>query len=333
MKKVLLATSALVATGFVTSAAAAEWETVVGGYYHLGLALAENDNVSDFGVLRDGEFFVLGNLTADNGIRFTARIEVEAHTTGDQIDENWGAVTGSFGRLKIGGDDSAINAYQNGIIYAPGARIGYYDSFALTQAGANQTQNAGNSDAVGVHYDTPNFMGFQAGFSYQPSYTADGPATATRTGDSNNPVFSGGPGIDDFWTVGAAYNGDFGDFGVGISGGYGDGDGANNDVWNIGGNVSFGGFTLAGGYQDADVGGGLGGAFEGETFHIGAQYATGPWTIAGGYSNNSDTDVDVAAGWVTYAVAPGVSTTVGLEYADDGADEDIGGLAYLRLSF
>ena len=51
--------------------------------------------------------------------------------------------------------------------------------------------------------------------------------------------------------VAAAYNGEFQGFGFGISGGYADESGPNNDVWNVGGYASASGFTLAGGYQDA----------------------------------------------------------------------------------
>ena len=59
----------------------------------------------------------------------------------------------------------------------------------------------------------------------------------------------------------------------------------------------------------------------------------GPWMIAGGYSNNDFNDTDVAAGWVTYRFAPGVMGTAGIEYADDSAQEDVGGIAYMSLLF
>ena len=42
---------------------------------------------------------------------------------------------------------------------------------------------------------------------------------------------------------------------------------------------------------------------------------------------------DVVAAWVTYAAAPGVLATAGLEYADDSTTEDFGGIVYMSLLF
>lgn len=334
MKNILFATTAIVAAGAASTASAAEWETTVGGYYFLGLAVADGpgtDGNNGVGVLRDGEFVVEGNLTADNGLLFTAHVEVEAFTSGDQIDENWGAVRGSFGRVKIGGDDDAAYAYSTagGIIYAPGARIGTYDTFRLVDQVAFSVAS-NSSDDIGIHYDSPNFSGFQVGATYIPNVNSD------AAGDTNNPSFANG----DFYSVGALYDGDFGNFGFKLGGGYFDNTGGaagNNDGYVVGATVSAAGFSLAGLFEDDDIG---------EEYVIGAQYATGPWTVAGSYTLDefSGGDNDIAAGWVTYAIAPGVLGTVGVEYAstDSGAaagrpdldsDGDFGGLAFLTLRF
>ena len=132
MKKVLFATTAIVAAGLTTSANAAEWETGVSGYYFLGLALSDANGQDGLGILRDGEIHVNGRLTADNGLTFRARVELESFTSGDQIDENWGSIGGSFGTLLIGSNDDAVYNNHVGVIYAPGARVGYYDEFATT---------------------------------------------------------------------------------------------------------------------------------------------------------------------------------------------------------
>ena len=319
MKKILFATSALVAAGLTTSANAAEWETGVSGYYFLGLALSDSAAQDGVGVLRDGEFHVNGRLTADNGITFRARIEVEAFTSGDQIDENWGRVEGSFGSLMIGSNDTV--GYENGvgIIYAPGARIGYADSFALTSAaGVNFSPAYGiGRDSIGIHYSSPDFMGFQIHGTYQPNGNNDG------SGDTNNPSFEG---TGELWNIAAGYNGDFGDFSFGISGQYADIDNTPDEQLNIAARVGFSGFTVAGFYEDD---------FGVDEFAIGAQYSTGPWTIAGGYSDR-ESAASFASGWVTYAMAPGVLVTGGVEYADvkgDGVSGDFGGLGYLTLRF
>ena len=321
MRKLLISSTALVALG-ASPTIAAEWETGISGFYHLGVALSDGAGQDGLGIVRDGEVHVEGSLSADNGLTFFAVVELEAQTDGDQIDKNYGGVAGAFGSLKFGGDDTAIATYNNSVIGSPGSKVGYYDADPLTTAGDDMAAVAGGEQGVGIHYDTPEFMGFQAGVSYLPNVNADG------TGDTNVPVFNG----SDYFSIAAAYNGEFDGFGFGVNGGYADEEGANNDVWAVGAYVSVASFTLAGGYQDAGAAY-LDGASAGETFYIGAEYGVGPWTVAGGYSNNDFNDTDVASVWATYALAPGVSATAGLEYADDSANEDIGGIAYMSLFF
>ena len=325
MKKALIATTALVAAGFATTATAAEWSTNVTGYYFLGLGASDNSNADGIGVLRDGEAHVRAKLVADNGITFQARIELEAFTSGDQIDENYGTISGSFGTILIGANDSA--AYNNhvGTIYAPGARIGYYDSFRLFGgAGTNGTFSDPGvaNDDVAIHYTSPSLSGFKVYGSYHPDGGTDG------AGDSNNPVFENG----DYWTGGASYSGNFGDFGFGLSAGYTNGFGANDtDTVNVGINMSASGFKVAATYNNDDPQGDNNST---ETFALGAQYSTGPWTVGGGYRDHEDVGEQGAA-WVTYGLAPGVLFTAGVEYsdADAVAGSDFGGLAYLTMRF
>lgn len=328
MKKALFATTAIVAAGFATTATSAEWETGVSGYYYLGLGLSDAAGQDGLGIVRDGEIHVNGRLTADNGLTFRARVEVEAHTqSGDQMDENWGSVSGSFGTLMIGGNDDAVYNNHVGVIYAPGARVGYYDEFNVVTQGAGYNRPGVGSDQIGVHYTTPNFMGFQAYGSYHPNATA-----SDGTGDSNVLVFNG----VDMYAVGASYNGDFGDFGFGLSGGYTDIENT-VDLITIGANMSFGGFTLAGTYQRENA---AGPGPKGDEFAIGMQYSTGPWTLGGGFATADSNQTlgaeeDQATGWITYAAAPGVLFTLGIEYADaaGAAGSDFGGLGYMTLRF
>jgi predicted porin len=328
MKKALIATTALVAAGFATSATAAEWSTRVTGYYFLGLGVSDNNNQDGVAVLRDGEAHVRAKLVADNGITFQARIELEAFTSGDQIDENYGTISGSFGSILIGSNDDAVYNNHVGTIYAPGARIGYYDAFSLTTAAGGAFSNPGvGSDQIAIHYTSPSLSGFKVYGSYHPTAASDGGS------DSNNPFFENG----DYWTVGASYNGDFGDFGFGLSAGYTDdapfqaGPGVTSDLITIGANVSFSGFTVAGTYEHTDP---SGGGNNRDEYAIGAQYSTGPWTIGGGFKDEDNVG-EVAAGWVTYGLAPGVLFTAGVEYGDSEgvAGSDFGGLAYLTMRF
>jgi predicted porin len=364
MKKILLASTALMfgAASQATTANASEPLTgSVGGYMNVGVSFKDGED--GMGVMRDGEIFLKFKGTSDNGLTFDGRVELEAFTSdaacadsstdfdfynvqndecsnGDQIDENWARVSGSFGSIKIGADDSAKNAYANGVIYAPAAIIGYYDGWGFL--GNVQPGISGSGDYIGVHYDSPDFSGFRFGATYQPNRQSDGAGggvyndpiftnTGTCQGDTNAPVYNCNADGDNFWAVGAVYEGDFNGFGVGISAGYADSDGSDMETWHVGGNVSTSGFTVAVHYEDN------GGPATNTDLAIGASYATGPWTIAGGWSQNdtSGNDPQVFSGWVTYAVAPGVKATVGFEYGDpdNGTDEVLGGMAYLNLSF
>ena len=338
MKKILLATTVLAAAGFTTSASAAEWSTTVNGYWFVGIGFSDANNQQGPGVLRDGEIHFRSQLKADNGLTFTSRVELESFSSGDQIDENWASVSGSFGTVMIGGNDDAVYNNHVGVIYAPGARIGYYDNFDnFTAAAAGGFNRPGHGlDDLGIHYTTPSFAGAKAAFTYIPRARTAGANNGTDNGgnDTNNPVFSG----DDLFAASLSYNGDFDGFGVGVSAGYTDIQ-ARGDVITLGANVGASGFKIAGTYQieDPDVGG------DGETYAIGLQYSNGPITVGGGYTH-TDSDAgsvllfgaeeEEIVGWVTYSLAPGVSATAGLSYSDaPGVEETLGGLAYLALSF
>ncbi len=321
MKTALFATSALCAAGLACAASAAEWETGVSGYYFLGVGVTDSGAQDGVGVLRDGEFHVNGRLAADNGIVFAARIEVEAFTSADQIDENWGRIIGPFGAVTIGSDASV--GYEQvgalGIVFSPGGRVGYADAFALTsEALVNEAAFMGfATDSIGLHYSSPDFFGFQVHGSYIPSANTDGAA------DTNNPALSAN---DEVWSLAATYAGEFNEVSFGLGGHYTDQEGVAGEQIGAAGYVGFSGITLAGFYEDD---------FAGDEFGIGAQYETGPWAIGGGYSNSNQLDNEIASAWVTYSAAPGVQFTVGLEYADDDsvAGSDFGGLAYMSLFF
>lgn len=320
MKKALFATSALVAAGLAGSATAAEWSSSVNGYWYVGMAYSESDRVNAVdgaGILRDGEIHFNASLKADNGLTFKSRVELESFTSGDQIDENWASVSGAFGTVKFGGDDSASYNNNVGVIYAPGARIGYYDTFIInSQDGTEFIGPAGSGDGLGVHYTTPSFSGFSAGISYIPNSGADGAA------DTNNPSFE----VDNRWSVGANFSTEVDGFGFGISGGYTDQDGANNDAYTVGANISVGGFTVAGTFEDDQT----------EEIAFGAQYSADGVTFGGGYAKDylAGENSEVGAVWVTVANAPGVSTTLGLEYTDNASnDQTYGGMMFFALKF
>lgn len=342
MRNALFATTALVAAGFAGSAFAAEPMTLsVGGYMHAGVGYVDDGTDSDIGVMRDGEIQFTATGSSDNGLTFRARVELEAYTdantatvdpatgfvTGiggnDQIDENWVSVGGAFGTVKIGGDDHASYNLATGVLFSSGAKIGHYDDFG--ESNITYVSNNRFSDAIGIHYTTPTIAGITGGVSYHPG-GGDG------TGDGTNLI----TGDADVISLGLNVTQDLGGFGFTLSGGYdmieGAPAGAEDDGFTAGAEVVFAGFTVGGLYID-----GVGIAGE-ENYVANAAYSTGPWAAGIGYSLATEVAPNVDhtkyAGWVGYALAPGVRTSIGVEMSEqDGADTATTAMGWISLSF
>ncbi|MEK9660821.1 MAG: porin [Alphaproteobacteria bacterium] len=170
-------------------------------------------------------------------------------------------------------------------------------------------------------YFTPRFSGFQLAASLTP-----------RNG--NNGRGATGEGTDNLYELGASYAGKFGDVGVNIAGTYqdssdisvGNGTAAShaNNVWSVGARLTFGGFTVAAGYEDLNDSGltaanTAAGQNAGTIYNVGVGYKTGPWGVSAGYqygerdiSTTDEADVASISLAGQYAVAPG--WTAMLEY-------------------
>ncbi|MEO1687162.1 MAG: porin [Pseudomonadota bacterium] len=324
MKKILFATTAL---AFTAGAAIAAEKPVgsVGGYMFMGAGLSDSntDNDTEIGILRDGEIHLKWKGSSDNGLTFDGRIELEAFTASDQIDENWGRVSGSFGSVLIGSNDTAADNFGDvGILYGPGARLAYYDGFGVVPT--EFSDDAG--DALGIRYATPSISGFTAAASYHPNGSTEG-ANDTGYGFASRGIAGA---AKDIYSLAANYSGDFGGFSLGVGADYtAADDNSAREVWSIGAEVGTAGFTLAVHYESNE-------AANSEDIAIGAQYKTGPWTVAGGYvfsDQGASSDIDSFGGWVTYALSPGVTAAAGIEYGDSGNVDAYNALTYLAINF
>ena len=353
MKKVLLASSALALVGsFASPAAAAEWNMRVGGYMTQAVGFADMDN--DFSVdsvtgdpvaggnadydgvdvYSDTEIHFVPSITLDNGIQFGANIQLEGNTSGDQIDESYMFIKGSFGEVLIGSENSA--GYK--MRYGPpnpgivGINSGTMSAWIPFSTGGDQLfrgtlgttalEVSTNNDSQRITYFTPRFSGFQLG----ASYARDGEQDSSGAVDTNEE-------LHDIIDIGANYVNTFGDASVAFSGRWGtadDNSGANSSVWGLGLRVGFGGFTLGGEYAEQN-GAGL---LNGEAWGIGAAYETGPWGISIEYFNGENVDDDHGGGndekleqflvQVAYSVGQGVTLGVFGAYVDfDDADGGI----------
>lgn len=199
MKKVLMATSALVALGAVGAAPAVAQDRLqlgLGGFMKQEFGYAKNRNYDStpaaptqrrgFDSQTDAEVYFRGTLKLDNGISVQVHIELEAEDSPDMIDEQYLRVFGSFGDFRIGSLNNAayLMSYQ-----APDFGVGYNEAFiyswitvpsgggsGLAAAASNplvsmQTQRlSADNDSNKIAYFTPRLYGFQFGASYTPDF-------------------------------------------------------------------------------------------------------------------------------------------------------------------
>jgi len=309
MRKVLLSTSAIALAGaYATAANAAEWDVRVGGYMeqYVAYSNANVDNASGekYGGVdskQDAEIHFKPSITLDNGIKIGADVQLEANTSGDQIDESYMFIRGSFGEVNLGSENSAgykmtyaapdvtflnVNSGSTTAFVpfsgtAAGLRTGS-DVFRGT-LGTTFLENQRNNDAQRFTYYTPRFAGFQVGLSY----------ARDRFEDSNAQVNCDGQTCH-FFDVGANYVQSFGDFDIAISGRYGiasnDGDlggGTDNpQVYAFGANVGFAGVTVGGSWAEQNNAGNM----DGQAYDAGISYETGPWGFSFTYFHGSNVD-------------------------------------------
>jgi len=348
MKKQLLSTSALVAAGMMATAGAASAQTApasspiqitVGGYMYNFLSYASQDKrglgtgstgitnkPSPVQVNTDDEIWFQGKTTLANGISVALRVELEANTESDQIDESFGIVEGAFGRIEIGSTDNA--AYKMSI-HAPDAALGiavagvqsYTSNIVANPTAVNgggfldnpfntTLPRMGDNDSEKISYFTPRFEGFQLGVSYVPELTQDRGGIASMHFNTNT-YHSG-------FMAGLNFTRAFGPIDIAASAGYvhltkpdatASGGGSNNgtlsdpQAYTVGAQVGYAGFRLGGSYLHqkdyAQVSAGQTGA--------GAGMTGAGWTGAtGAFLNGHSWDAGL-----TYTFGPAV---VGITY-------------------
>jgi outer membrane protein OmpU len=304
MRTALMNTTALALFGAMSlPVSAAEWNVRVGGYMEQYVAFASSD--ADFSGEYDGidtkqdvEIHFLPSITLDNGIKIGANVQLEGNTSSDQIDESYMFINGSFGEVLLGSTNSAGNKMT---VVAPdvtflevnsgsltmfipfsgsagGVSVG--DDFFRGTLGTTFLENVANNDAQRITYFTPRFSGFQVG----ASYARDGRQ------DSSGPVDRDSE-LSDIFDVGANYVQSFGDMDVALSGRWGianDNSGADPQVWSVGANIGFSGFTIGGSYGEQN--GSSSQRLNGEAWDAGVSYETGPWGFSFTYMHGKNQD-------------------------------------------
>jgi predicted porin len=372
MKKNLLATSALIAAGALASQGAlAEAKPIsikVGGYYEQWAAAifqdADADNgaaaeryADDFDVQEDGEIHFVGSMTTDNGLTFGVNVQLEASTSGDQIDENYLFVRGSFGEIVLGSENGPAYVMHYGVDNDAGYGLeegdtAFYWMSGGTAASLHTTRPAQiDNDGQKVRWISPRFSGVQVGLSYTPEARDD------ADGQVPNENRNGGGTREQIMAAGINYDMKFDDVHLRASlvGEYvGDTNGAvngnGNEVWTAaaGLRLGFGGFDIAAAYKHTE-GTGPATAEGMDVFAAGISYSDGPMSVSltgalgqtdSALGNTRDVDQLVIQLGGNYKVGPGVAIAGTIVYANSsnltGANEDYTGFGVVggvKLNF
>ena len=226
MKKVLLASSALVATAALVAPAAASEKVTWNAFtqFHAGSAYGENggmdaDNAKDKPVGKsavdfstNSEVHVKFSNTADNGLSYGFKVELEADQSGtNNADENHIFISGDWGKIQLGDQDGAADQLKKtgttnfvfGMINnSTGADFNYAGAGRKTSTVASIARNGDNTK---VTYLSPSFSGFTVGASYSPEAN-DGRKFGESAKGSKKDHFEAGVG----------YSGDFDGVGLGF---------------------------------------------------------------------------------------------------------------------
>jgi len=198
MRKTLLATSAIVGASLLAadyaSAAEAPTHTLSGNMAFrafLGEQDVNNTNENktyDFNT-DEAELRYDVSGTADNGLSYGFKIELNANTDDDfAADEARLQFGGAWGTVQLGDEDGAEDVMEyGGQSVAPGTGLydgDFSDFFNSGQAFGNADLDPGvandSGDATKVSYFTPRISGFQLGVSYTPHTDDSGEGYAPR---------------------------------------------------------------------------------------------------------------------------------------------------------
>ncbi len=326
MKNTLLTTTALAMTAGAAFADGHAVDVKVGGFYNTTVAISSVDTTNfvsapgDFDgldVLSNAEIIFKPSITLDNGIKFGAEIQLEAgsNTNGDQIDESFISISGDFGQVLIGSENSAgykmtVSAPDVSPIFAQSSSLTAFvpysgsldtnndgtadtelgNNFFRGTLGATFIENAGNNDANRITYFSPRFGGLQLGVSY-----------ARDAGETNGPV-NNDTTLTDIVDIAANYSGSFGGVDINASARYGTASaatGTDPEIWGAGLKLGFSGFSIGGSFAEQDGSAtnavGVLNASDGSSYDVGIGYANGPMSYSLTYFSGTNVDDDLAA--------------------------------------
>jgi outer membrane protein OmpU len=194
MRKLLLGTTALAAAATISANAALADVSISGSYEFKYLSRSSNDTNVDGTSFAHGDNDLIINFTSktDSGLDLTYRYDfgaVASDGAGHTADENSLTIAGGFGKLVLGTDDDASDAY--GI--AEMDLIAEEPTASTTDSSIRRNSDLGSTDAMKVAYHLPAIGGLTVGASFADS-GAVGASDATAYG-ANYAMDAGGASI------------------------------------------------------------------------------------------------------------------------------------------
>ncbi|CAA7621874.1 porin [Magnetospirillum sp. UT-4] len=319
MKKILIASTALVAAGLMTAGPAAASEKIklnLGGYSKWWMVGAWQEGSYEAGtgveyanvdIKGDNEIFFAGDTKLDNGMMVGVQVELEAGgdaVGNDRIDKSYVYVSGGFGKVILGSEangtallhvmapEAAANNDADGVLTG-----GWAISRPANVSRVVATVIDTDAEAEGITYVAPTFYGLTIGGSYKPSATED-----SRAAERAQEIYG----------IGALYAREFGPVGLKVSAGWvtydlSTGTERSNE-YSTGFQVAYSGFTLGASYRNinqnergglalnAGNANNLANSSDTQAFDVGLTYATGPYTVGAYYFKSKSPDTIATEG-------------------------------------
>lgn len=366
MKKILLGTTTLIgAAGLFAGAALAESPKVtVGGFadFQLGVVSEDLDSGQRAHAFRSDTELTFGiRGVADNGLSYGGSVNLETDTTADSDSQGTNAsetqlfVEGTFGRFEMGSAVGAANTMKmdaSRIARATGGIDGDFSYFLDTPStqyiitpdlvldyGSGTLGDESDENLNKVTYYTPRFSGFQLGVSYIVNNDDRG-QTIDRSDDDSGDA-------DNIFVGGLNWEGKFDQVGIVLAatGEHGNAEATTEEdlrAWNVGGKLTYMGFSLAGSYgdwgdslrtssantDDSDYWT-VGGAYEMGAFGASVTYFASEYDIA---STSIDAEFNNLSVGVDYKMAPGFTPYAEVnffEFDEATATEDNDGTVFI----
>ncbi|XDZ66209.1 porin [Alphaproteobacteria bacterium LSUCC0684] len=316
MKKILLATTALVAMTGVAGA-----DVSLSGYYEFGWA-SQSDDVDgddmggDSKMFSDSEVHISFSSASDSGLEYGATFELEgkANTSTDrQVDESSLYIKGDFGKVILGQNDYASDSFQT---WMPTHRNSFSQDdhqygyrFSDGTSGTNVSHaaiNANYGDNNKVTYMAPGLGGFNFGASWTDGASGDG--TDAEADISFGFSYNHGigmmddmmGGVDLTLTAASLDNGE---------------DGANSEKSNsYGVTIGLDAITLAAAMASSESGGGADVSTSGfgVGYTVNDQLALG-FSVSSSEDDSNDDELSTSSVTASYTIAPGLNAAVSLD--------------------